>query len=471
MKQILVILSGVFTLLVTSCRKDSFITSRDAEISITADSIRYDTVFTSTGSVTQVFKIINENSQKLRLDQISLGGGSNSHFNINADGFTGPLITNIEIDANDSIYVFTTVSIDPNAEELPFVVKDSIRIAYNGNERLVHLEAYGQNAHFLRNWEITTDTIWPNNLPYVILGGLLIKENATLTIEKGARLYFHSDAPLLVDGTLITQGSKDTSGRVYFKSDRLDLPYSGYPGSWPGIYFRVASDNNVLNGAVISNSYQGVVAQGPSASAAPKLILADCIIDNIYDAGVLGVATSIRATNCVISNAGGEASNNLSLVYGGNYDFTHCTVVTYNNSYITHKNPVFFLSNFIIENNVKYPLDLTASFTNCIFWGDGGSVEDEVLVSKDGSTVFDVQFTNCLYKVKNPPLNVTLKDMILNEDPAFDSTDAEKRFFNFQLKENSPALNKGVSTPLVTDAAGNPRVVGAQADLGAYERQ
>jgi hypothetical protein len=58
-----------------SCKKDSFITSPGALVTITADTLKYDTVFTTTGSITQSFKIINENDQKLNISSIKLMGG------------------------------------------------------------------------------------------------------------------------------------------------------------------------------------------------------------------------------------------------------------------------------------------------------------------------------------------------------------------------------------------------------------
>ncbi len=45
------------------------------------------------------------------------------------------------------------------------------------------------------------------------------------------------------------------------------------------------------------------------------------------------------------------------------------------------------VTNYIIVNNVPVPADLTASFRNCIFWGQDGTVEDEVLVDKKGSSI------------------------------------------------------------------------------------
>ena len=110
------ILTGITTSLIiifTACKKDSYITSPEARVTITADTIRYDTVFTSAGSITQVFKIINENNQKLLLSSVLLKGGVSSYYSINADGFTGPVINNLEIAANDSAFVFVKLNIDP----------------------------------------------------------------------------------------------------------------------------------------------------------------------------------------------------------------------------------------------------------------------------------------------------------------------------------------------------------------------
>ncbi len=90
----------------------------------------FDTVFTTTGSTTRFFRIYNNNNQKLRLNKVALGAGAGSLFAMNVDGTPGPEVSNIEMDANDSIYVFVTVKIDPSIDNLPFVVQDSILIDY-----------------------------------------------------------------------------------------------------------------------------------------------------------------------------------------------------------------------------------------------------------------------------------------------------------------------------------------------------
>src|SRR5690349_13226992 len=97
-----------------ACRKESFITSADARVTITVDSLKYDTVFPTTGSVTQSFKIINENKQKLRLSSVKLMGGAGSMYKMNVDGIATTEATNLEIEGNDSLYVFVQVNVNPN---------------------------------------------------------------------------------------------------------------------------------------------------------------------------------------------------------------------------------------------------------------------------------------------------------------------------------------------------------------------
>ena len=360
------------------------------------------------------------------------------------------------------MFVFAQVNINPNAANLPFILRDSIEINYNGKRRLLQLEAFGQNAHFFRNKIIAANETWNNDLPYVILGSLLINANQTLTINKGCRIYIHADAPIVVDGTLHVNGLKDTIDRVYFRGDRLDEPYKDYPASWPGIFFRSTAKDNILNYAVIKNAYQAIALQDLSSNANPKLSLNECIIDNAYDAGIISLNSSIRARNCLISNCG----RNLFLVKGGDYQFTHCTVVTYGSNFINHKDPVLTVSDFANNSTAI----LNAVFRNCIFWGENGIVDDEVVVIKKGSTIFNVNFDYNLWKVKTNPVNIISNQVINNLPPQFDSISTFKNYYNFRLQASSPAINKGVNAGISIDLDGKNRPVGLP-DLGCFEKQ
>lgn len=462
MKAICAAFLFVFIFLI-SCRKDSLITSPDARISLSADTLKYDTVFPTAGSVTQFFKIFNDNNQKLRLSSVKLAGGAASSFKMNVDGLPTIEANNIEIAANDSIYVFVQVNVNPSSANLPFVLRDSIEISYNGNTKKIQLEAWGQNAHFMRDKEISGNETWTNDLPYVIIGYLYVQPNAKLTIDKGCRIYVHPNAPIIIDGTLQINGEKDSIDRVYFQSDRLDDPYRDYPAGWPGIYFRQPSKDNSLQYAVLKNAYQAIAIEEASVNANPKLVLNECIIDNAYDAGIIGLNTSITARNCLISNCG----KNIALGKGGTYEFTHCTVASFSNSFITHKNPVLTVAD---HDGAGNSAALNALFRNCIFWGKDGMVEDEVIVDKKGNNSFSVNFDYNLWKVKTVPANSSINQAINDQDPLFDSIDVSRRHYNFRLKSGSPALNAGTNAGVTTDLDGNSRPVGLP-DLGSYEKQ
>lgn len=451
--------------ILSSCSKDDFITNPDASISTSTNIVKFDTVFTSTGSVTQSFKINNPNDKKLLLSSIKLGGGAQSPFKLNINGSPSAEISNYTVDANDSIYVFVTVNIDPNFNNLPFLVQDSIAISYNGNTRMVQLEAYGQNANFLRNTVIRENRVWNNRLPYVILGGLQVDTNVTLTIDPGCKIYAHANAPILIDGTLIANGTKDQP--IVFTGDRLDEDYRDLPASWPGIYFRETSKSNQLTFTNIKNAYRGVIAEYPASNGNAKVTMQQCMIDNAYDAGLLFVASSFDINNSLISNCG----NNISIFLGGDYKLTNCTVAAYS-SYLTHKNPVLSADNFAEINGSEVTNSLSAVFENCIFWGEETNlITDEAVIIKKGSDPFNVMFDHCIYRNASDPANSTIKESLLNLNPQFDTLDYTKRRFDFHISAaDAPGVNKGKATSYSKDLDDKIRAVGIT-DIGCYEQQ
>jgi len=448
-----------------SCKKESFITSPDALLRISEDTLHFDTVFTSTGSTTQYLQIFNLNDQGLKIN-VELMGGLSSPFKINLDGVSGTIFNNVEILKNDSMYMFATVSINPTITNLPFVVRDSIKFTYNGNVRWLQLEAFGRNAYFLRNKIINTDTTFANDKPIVILGGLQVNENKQLTIPKGTKIYCNADAPIIVKGTLRAIGEKWDSTKIYFQGNRLDEPYKNYPASWPGIYFDATSKDNIMQFCVIKNSYQGTIALAPSVNTNPKLTIQECIIDNTYDIGIGGSNSSIVARNCLVSNAG----YNVSIVGGGNYNFNYCTFVSYSNSFINHKNPVMNITN-AASSNTSNALNMAVS--NSILYGEGGLVDNEIVANKVGTNPYSITMNNVLYKLKiADPSFITFSNSLRNVVPVFDTVNTGERLYNFRHKTNSPTVNKGFNNGLVSfDLDGNPRVIGSLPDIGCYEKQ
>ncbi|HZK65490.1 MAG TPA: choice-of-anchor Q domain-containing protein [Puia sp.] len=454
--------AGLFLL---ACKKDTYIAGSNALLGFSSDSVYFDTLFTSTGSITQQVRVYNPNDQKLLITGISLVGGKNSPFLLNINGSPGPIAGNLTLDANDSLYIFISVYINPDAKPEAFIMQDSIRIDYNGNERFIKLSAWGQNAHFLSNQVIRGNISWNNDLPYVISGSLRVDSNAVLSIGPGCRIYFHANAPLLIDGTLLVAGQAEDSLRVYFNGDRLDQPYASYPGSWPGIYFSPASINNVLQYAVLRNGNQSLVAEGPSLDASPKLLLNQCIIDNSLDAGIYGIQSSIEAVNCLISNCG----KNIVIAAGGSYHFIQCTAASFSTPVLLHQYPVLTVSDAGQPGSQLPTGDLQAVFSNCILWGDTG-IPDEALLSREGSGSFQVLFDHVILKQQNYPQNADSSALLLNTDPLFMSTDNRKGLYDFHLQAGSPALARGADEGIGVDLDGFIRSAGEQ-DLGCYERQ
>jgi hypothetical protein len=450
--------------LVISCQKQSNLNG-NARLFLSADTVSFDTVFASTATVTQQVKLINNNDQGISISSVILEGGSNSSFIINIDGNPGPDASNLSIPANDSLTIFVTVFVRSGTGPTPFQLQDSIRISYNGTNQFIQLRAWGQNAHFLKNQVIQGNVSWPNDLPYVIYGSLTIDSNATLTIEPGVHVYIHADAPVYIDGTLNALGDSAENQRVYFTGDRLDLPYANYPGSWPGIYFRQTSKDNVLNYVVLQNGNHTLVAEGMSTDLSPKLTLNQCIINNSLAEGILAVQSSVKAVNCLISNCG----QNIVIGLGGAYQFEYCTVASYSTNQLFHQQPVLTVSNYSSDGNQLLTSDLNAGFINCIFWGSGG-IPDEALISKQGSTVFNVLFDHSILKQQNYPANIDSSFLWLNTDPLFIATGFPDNTYDFQLQTGSPALDRGANVGIAIDLNGNPRPADIS-DLGCYERQ
>lgn len=466
--RIIYILIATTCCLLWSCKKESFTTSSDASLITGDDTLKFDTVFTTLGSITQAFTIVNDNNQKLRISNIKLGGGASSFFKMNVDGVPGTDFSNIELNANDSMYVFVKVTIDPSITNQPFVVNDSITITYNGNTVIKQLEAYGQNANFINAPAIAANTTWTNEKPYVILNTITVNEGITLTLEKGTRVYCNATAGFVVNGNLICNGDVGDSNNIIFRGDRLDAEYRDLPAGWPGLTFGVGSQNNIFKYTNILNAYRAVILN-PSSS----LIMNECIIDNAYDFGLFAARSTITATNCLISQCGNEGTlgnggSNVILTAGGNYSFTHCTFATYSNLFQNHKQPVMYISDSY--ESVQYPL--TANFFNSIIYGEGGFAEDELVINKtlDASVI---KFENILYKTKTGEVpNATLAGEIITEKPEFDTINTSRREYNFRLKESSPAIDKGTNQNVNNDLDGNPRPYpNTLPDLGCYEKQ
>ena len=143
-----VIFSTLIVLLFFSCKKENFLSTQDNLLSFSTDTLLFDTVFTTVGSATRYVKVYNNDNVDIVINSVSLNKKSNSSFKINIDWEPNHTVENILLRSNDSLYIFSEVTIDPNNLNTPFIETDSIVFTYNNQIQYVTLTAWGRDAYF-----------------------------------------------------------------------------------------------------------------------------------------------------------------------------------------------------------------------------------------------------------------------------------------------------------------------------------
>ncbi|RLD39952.1 MAG: hypothetical protein DRI86_16165, partial [Bacteroidetes bacterium] len=109
----IVIISIILIISMDSCKKENSFAEGNINLSFSTDTILFDTLFTTIGSSTYTLIVTNNEDQKVNISQVYLGEGQTSKYRMNVDGYSGYNLTDIEIAAHDSIYIFVEVTIDP----------------------------------------------------------------------------------------------------------------------------------------------------------------------------------------------------------------------------------------------------------------------------------------------------------------------------------------------------------------------
>lgn len=462
------------------CKKIGTISDPSAKVTFSTDTLTFDTVFTTVGSSTKNFKVFNPYGQKIIISSIELASGSSSQFRMNVDGLPGTSFTDIEIAPKDSLYIFVEVTVDPQAPSSPFVIYDSVLFVTNGNSQRVLLEAYGQNAHFLGDSILPCNTVWNDDLPYVILEPILVDSGCTLTINEGVNVFVHTNAYLFVQGKLDIVGTKDSI--VTFEGDRLEHFFDDLPGQWGGIVFLRGSTGNTITHARFSEATSAIIA-GSSISSdlddftelnKPNVTIRQTVIRNCSQWGIFSFLADITAEN-VLAYACGD--NVAGLLFGGTHNFTHCTLVNYGVIGFDHMTPVLRLSNYAIENlTTAHVRQFSGTFTNCVIDGNKNIDPDE---SKDGELDLDFYdammgtdttyvFKHCFIRTNWQKGLPFFDNVTRNVDPEFEDIEAE----DYTPADGSPLIDAGF--PLGgfnEDVLGNIRPAGGGLDVGAVERQ
>jgi len=445
-----------------SCRKDRYF-SGSTQLAFSADTVWFDTVFTRKPgsvypiSVTQIAWIKNKEKGTVKAS-FRLGGGNNSAYRINVDGVPGPNITNIEIPARDSVFIFIQCSLDPNGQSGPAIVLDSVMSVVNGTEQKMMLGAFGWDAHYFHNEQLPCGGEWNDKTkPYVVVDNVEVPSGCSFTIREGVQVYNSARSSFFVSGNLQIKGS--ASERVLFTGDKPVFQAGLLPNQWVGIHLLKGSSGSKFQYADIRNATIGIRVDSLPVSAPRNLELENCRLLYCGQACLAGITAKISAENSVFAQTGSYTFLGL---LGGSYDFKHCTFANFAN-FGTRQDGHFALTNTLRDGNGKIlaTADLSCNNFNSVIYG---TLTEELLLDKGGSALFNTDFKGNFIRSKSKPFPSA--DNTYNKDPLF----KDEFKADFRPDTLSPLRNVGIplSPPVMLDVLGNPRI--GVPDVGAFER-
>lgn len=476
-KRIIYLILVSLIALVYSCKKKDVISDDTSlKLEFSNDSIIFDTVFTTLGSATHRLMIYNRSNSKIKISDIQLEGGSSSQFRVNLDGESGSQFSDIEIEGNDSLFLFAKVTIDPNNVSNPFVVEDKLHFLTNNNQQEVKLVAWGQNANYILAdtytpgfppYKVVADSLetvhWTSEKPYVVYGFAVIDSYGELIIDEGTKVYFHEASGLwaYADGLLKVYGTPEN--KVYFGGDRLEQNYSDIPGQWDRIWLMEApqGEDHIIENAVIENGFIGLQAESFLRAATNQLILHNVVVQNMSGIGLFSRFYNIESSNTLLANCGGYC---LALTAGGNYDFKHTTLANFWN-FSVRNTPSLFLNNYILDsldNPTAIPFNL--SMGNSIIYGYN---KNELETDMDGGADSVYSFKYCLLKTDLNTTNTSnFNSIIKNKDPLFVAPTEN----DYRIDTLSPVIGYGdvnIANNVPFDLDGISRL--PSPDLGVYQ--
>ena len=142
----------------SSCKNDFNFQLGSGNLSFSKDTVYLDTIFTNIGSSTYNLKVYNKSNENIIIPNINLGNGENSYYRLNVDGIygsdsnAGKYFENIELLANDSLYIFieTTVDIGNLSDQgTQFLYTDYIQFNSGENFQKVELVTLIKDAIFI----------------------------------------------------------------------------------------------------------------------------------------------------------------------------------------------------------------------------------------------------------------------------------------------------------------------------------
>ncbi len=467
-------------LFLSGCREYQVSDDPSLRLSFSADTVRFDTLFTEQGSATMQLKVYNRNASAILIDRVWLEDGE--AFRVNMDGEADlSRITRLQINGGDSLFVFIRVTdFGKMTEDSPVRIEDLLHFhLQSGVTQEVLLEAYGQNVTRIGRvgcgrTEEAGDLTLSAERPYLIFDTLVV--GGKLTISPGATVYMHAGACIVALGDVEAAGTREAP--VLIRGDRLDrlfdsVPYLYAGGSWDGFYIQAEETHeysfsyvDILSGKV------GLYCMSTCTASLPSLRMDGCRIHNHALYGLVLNHVDALVTNTEISNCASYC------VYcsGGEHTFIHSTIASYfgfTNIRIQSTDKEDAAAVYI-DNLAKSEPFTTTSFYNSIITGYTGN---QLVVATPFDRYYPGVWSGNYLKTD------TLGMPHASENVYWQKTDTTQVFrntfyrykeyvyYDFRLDSLSPAIGIGdslVALPYPTDREGFSRS-GVKPDAGCYQ--
>ena len=185
----------IAAIMVACADNDDFSTASGLRLTLPADTVELDTVFSRTASSTYTFWVHNDNSSGIRLTNVKLAKGNQTGFRVNVDGSyldnsNGSQVSDLEIRSKDSLLVFVELTASETRQTEPRLVEDNLVFTMeSGAQQKINLRAWAWDALRWDNLTVTEDTVIEAASPIIVTGTIMVAEGVTLTLRNTA-LYF-----------------------------------------------------------------------------------------------------------------------------------------------------------------------------------------------------------------------------------------------------------------------------------------
>jgi hypothetical protein len=504
---IALLLSALFSLSMPGCKPREEELQTTGGLTFSADTVKFDTVFTTLRTVTKRLWVYNRNPRAVNVDLISLDNPLTSPYTLIINGDKKQVASGVYIRGNDSLLILVRAQLKDNggsgvAKDL--VVQEKLNFRTNGQEQYVLLRSFGQNIYLHNGGQLACGEIWRNDRPHVLYGSVVVPPNCTLRIKPGTRIYAHAGAALIVQGKLLVNdpsdyapgtGTTDTvkatnNNIVRFAGDRSgETQYATAPGQWTGIVLMPGSQGNVIRYAQIQNATVGVLLYNPDNGPAPSVAIQNTVIRYISGnnvsfagvssnlgtgAGVLNIQGRLTATNTLFSDCYEYAV----LGMGGSSALNFCTVANYPATGGVRKTQsLAFTDSVPNAAGVAITQAPVVSVQNSIVWG---SLDDELSLEHYDAYKSTVTIRNSLLKSQLYLATADAGDKAGLGNPAYSNMlngDAPfvrplgGSFGDYRVTSTSPAYKRAKPAGTVPDRdlLNLPRPDTTMPTLGAYE--